>query len=133
MEKRKTRGIGIRAKILLPASVVIILLCTVMGVNSYQRTKEGLIEMGVEEAQMAATISTKVIDAEMVAEMSAGEKGTEAYNALLESMFDIKEDCGIQYLYTLYTDGDKVYYGIDADNTETVNEFGTVLKCRIGN
>lgn len=124
MEKRKTRGIGIRTKILLPASVVIILLCAVMGVNSYQRIKEGLVEMGVEEAQMAAVIATKVIDADQVAQMSAEKKQSAEYRALWESMVSIKEDCGIQYLYTLFTDGSKVYYGIDADDTEHVNEFG---------
>ena len=63
MKIGKTRSIGIRAKILFPASMVIILLCLVMGTTSYQRIEEGLIAMGVEEAQMAATISTKVIDA----------------------------------------------------------------------
>lgn len=124
MGKRKTRGIGIRTKILLPVSAVIILLCAVMGVNSYQRIKEGLVEMGVEEAQMAAVISTKVIDADLVAQMSVEKKGSGEYNALLESMFGVKEDCGIQYLYTLFTDGNQVYYGIDADNTESVNDFG---------
>lgn len=50
MGRAKTRGISIRAKILFPTSVVIILLCVVMGINSYQRTKEGLVAMGVEEA-----------------------------------------------------------------------------------
>lgn len=35
MKKRKTRGLGIRAKILFPASLVIVLLCVVMGCNSY--------------------------------------------------------------------------------------------------
>lgn len=124
MRDRKTRGIGIRTKIILPASAVMILLCVVMGVNSYQRIKEGLVEMGVEEAQMAAVISTKVINADQVAEMSPEQKGSEAYSALLEAMFDVKEDCGIQYLYTLYADGNQVYYGIDADRTESVNEFG---------
>ena len=112
MKKRRTRGIGIRTKILFPTSMAIILLCVVMGVNSYQRTKEGLIEMGVEEAQMAAAISTKVIDADLIAGMSAENVGSETYNALLDAMFDVKRDCGIQYLYTLYTDGNKVYYGI---------------------
>lgn len=124
MRDRKTRGIGIRTKIILPASAVMILLCVVMGVNSYQRIKEGLVEMGVEEAQMATVISTKVINADQVAEMSPEQKGSEAYSALLEAMFDVKEDCGIQYLYTLYADGNQVYYGIDADKTENVNEFG---------
>lgn len=125
MKKRKTRGIGIRAKILFPASAVIVLLCAVMGVNSYQRTKEGLIAMGVEEAQMAAMISTKVIDAGQIAELSAENKESDEYNALLDAMLGIKRDCGIKYLYTLYTDGDRVYYGIDADR---VNEYGAVFE-----
>ena len=124
MEKRKTKGIGIRTKILLPVTVVIILLCVVMGVNSYQRTKEGFVEMGVEEAQMAAVISARTIDADQLAGMSAEDQGSAEYNALLESMRSIKEDCGIQYLYTLYADGNKVYYGIDTDNSESFNEFG---------
>lgn len=126
--RRKTRGIGIRIKILFPASVVIILLCTIMGLNSYLRTKEGLIAMGVEEAQMAAIISTKVIDADQVAKLSAENKGSEEYNAVLDVMFGVKRDCGFKYLYTLYTDGDRVYYGIDADDTESVNDYGVVFE-----
>lgn len=128
MKKRKTRGLGIRTKILFPASIVIILLCTVMGYNSYQRTKDGLIAMGVEEAQMAAIISTKVIDAEQIAALSAKKQDSEEYNALFAAMLDIKHACGIKYLYTLYTDGDKVYYGVDADDTENVNDYGTAFE-----
>lgn len=128
MEKRKPRGIGIRTKILFPTSVAIVLLCVVMGINSYQRTKEGLIAMGVEEAQMAAVISTKVIDADLVAELSAESIGSEEYNALRGAMVGVKDDCGIRYLYTLYSDGSRVYYGIDADDTENVNDFGTLFE-----
>ncbi|MBD5468848.1 MAG: methyl-accepting chemotaxis protein [Lachnospiraceae bacterium] len=128
MIKRKTRGIGIRAKILFPTSVAIILLCAVMGFNSYQRTKEGLVEMGVEEAQMAAVISTRVIDAELVAEMSAETQNSEEVNALLQTMLELKQSCGIKYLYTLYTDGNRVYYGIDADNTDRKNAYGVVFE-----
>lgn len=127
MEKRKPRGIGIRTKILFPTTIAIILLCVVMGLNSYLRTKEGLIAMGVEEAQMAAIISTKVIDADLVAALSAENKNNEEYSVLFNTMLGVKQDCGIQYLYTLYTDGSKVYYGIDADNTENINDFGTVF------
>lgn len=128
MRKIKTRGIGIRFKILIPASIVIVILCTIMGINSYQRTKEGLVEMGVEEAQMAAIISTKVIDAGQIAALSAEQKGSEEYNAMFNAMLGIKQDCGIKYLYTLYTDGTKVYYGIDADNTSSANAFGNVFE-----
>lgn len=128
MIKRKTRGIGIRAKILIPTSMAIILLCVVMGFNSYQRTKEGLVEMGVEEAQMAAVISARVIDAGLVAEMSAETQNSEEVSALLQTMLELKQSCGIQYLYTLYTDGNRVYYGIDADNTDRKNAYGAVFE-----
>lgn len=125
MKKRKTRGIGIRTKILFPTSVMIILLCVIMGLNSYLRTKEGLIAMGVEEAQMAATISTKAIDVDQLAEISASGENTEAYDALFHSMCGIKDDCGIKFLYTLYTDQNNVYYGIDADTTAACHDFGS--------
>ncbi|MCI8377486.1 MAG: methyl-accepting chemotaxis protein [Lachnospiraceae bacterium] len=128
MKRRKTRGIGIRAKIILPASLIIVVLCAVMGLNSYLHIKDGLVDMGVEEAQMAAVISTKVIDAGQLAAMSEDKVGTGEYNALFDAMNGVKEDCGIKYLYTLYTDGDKVYYGIDADNTESKNDFGAVFE-----
>jgi len=128
MKRRKTRGIGIRAKIILPASLIIVVLCAVMGLNFYLHIKDGLVDMGVEEAQMAAVISTKVIDAGQLAAMSEDKVGTGEYNALFDVMNGVKEDCGIKYLYTLYTDGDKVYYGIDADNTESKNDFGAVFE-----
>lgn len=125
MKTRRIRGISIRFKILLPASLVVILLCVIMGLNSYLRFKDAMVEMGVEEAQMAAVISTRVIDADQVAQMSAEQEGSAEYTAIRDTMLDIKEECGIHYLYTLYTAGEKVYYGIDADNTEHVNDFGT--------
>ena len=128
MKQRKTRGIGIRMKILVPTTAVIIVLCVIMGTNSYLRIKEGLVAMGVEEAQMAATVATKAIDVEQLVQMSSEKTGSEEFNALFNAMIGIKQDCGIQYLYTLYTDGSKVYYGIDADNTDSVNDFGSVFE-----
>lgn len=84
--------------------------------------------MGVEEAQMAAVVSTKAIDADLLAGMSAEKKGSEEYNELLGSMIGIKQDCGIQYLYTLYTDGSRVYYGIDTDDAGDAKDFGVVFE-----
>ena len=128
MEKRKTPGLGIRAKILIPASVVILLMCVIMSTNSYLRTKEGLVAMGVEEAQMAATVSTKVIDAQLLAGLSPEKQGSEEYNTLLTLMYGVKEDCGIEYMYTLYTDGNLVYYGVDADEEGERKDFGDVFE-----
>lgn len=124
MGKHKTRGISIRMKIVIPASVLIVILCIIMGVNSYNRTKDGLVEMGVEEARMAAVISVKVIDPEKLASLTPESGENEVYTELHKTMSGIKRDCGIMYLYTLYTDGSQVYYGIDVDDTSSKRQFG---------
>lgn len=125
MKKEKTRGLGIRFKIVLPTSILIVILCIIMGVNSYMRTESGLVDLGVEEARMAAVISARVIDADLLQTMTPASEGSDEYEGILTAMTSIREDCGIQYLYTLYTDGSQVYYGVDSDTAESHNAFGT--------
>lgn len=124
MNIHKTRGVSIRWKIVSPTSLLIMILCIVMGTMSYNRTKDGLVAMGVEEARMAAVISTQVIDAEKLTSLTPESGENEVYNELLQTMNGIRQDCGIMYLYTLYTDGSQVYYGIDTDTSSSHNPFG---------
>ncbi len=124
MKREKTRGISIRTKILAPTSILIVLLCVVMGVSAYMRTRDGLVAMGVEEARMAAIISVKVINGDELEKAVQGGEQSAEYQALAATMDSIREDCGIKYLYTLYTDGSQVYYGIDTDDTENHSELG---------
>lgn len=128
MKRKKTRKMGIRNKIILPTTALIVLLCLVMGVNSYKRTEDGLIAMGVEEARMAAVISTKVIDVEKLSVLTPGSEDSAEYAEVLAAMAGVRDDCGIRFLYTLYTDGSQVYYGIDTDTSQSHNEFGQVFE-----
>lgn len=122
--ERRTKGFSIRTKILFPASALIILIGVILGISSYQRISDGLIGMGIEEAAMAAKIAAKVIDGDMLENLSIGDEETQEYNALLESMRGIQQDCGIAFLYTLYTDGNKVYYSVDTDTTSNQSAIG---------
>ena len=54
--KIRTRRLTIRAKILIPSIIIVVLVCGLMGYNSYTRFEESMVRMGVEEADMAATI-----------------------------------------------------------------------------
>lgn len=106
-------------KILVPATLIIIALCLALGINSYRRTAAGFIAMGVEEADMASSIAVEVIDGDLAGEVAAaGDENSEAYQTLLSAMRSVQENCGIAFLYFLYTDGSRVYYGVDTDATE---------------
>lgn len=122
--KRKTRKMGIKYKILIPTVLVVLLVCTVLGINSYNQISNGMIEMGVEQAEMSATIAAMAVDGDKVADLKPGDEGTADYEAVLNNLRNIQQTCGIAFLYTLYTDGETVYYGVDTDTSEAQCAIG---------
>lgn len=115
---KKTRKLSIGAKILIPIGLIVIAVCAVMGASAYRNINEGMVAMGVEEAQMAGKIATRIIDGDAVELLEPGCEETENYQQLLASMREVQEEYGILYMYTLYTDGQKIYYGVDTDTSE---------------
>ena len=113
--KIRTRRLTIRVKILIPSVIIVVLVCGLMGYNSYMRFEESMVRMGVEEADMAATIVVDSLDANLVSEVTVGSEGTQVYQNLQGNLRKKQKACGIAFLYTLYTDGKKVYYGVDSD------------------
>lgn len=113
--KIRTRRLTIRAKILIPSIIIVVLVCGLMGYNSYTRFEKSMVRMGVEEADMAATIVADSLDAKLVYEVTVGSEGTQVYQNLQGDLRKKQKACGIAFLYTLYTDGKKVYYGVDSD------------------
>lgn len=116
--KTKVRRLSIRWKIVIPATILIIIICTVIGVNSYNRIKTGMIQLGVEEAQMAASITGFVVDGDSLTQVGTGFENTEEYQNNLIALRQIQSICGIAYLYTLHTDDNvELYYDIDTDES----------------
>lgn len=113
--KIRTRRLTIRAKILIPSIIIVVLVCGLMGYNSYTRFEKSMVRMGVEEADMAATIVADSLDAKLVYKVTVGSESTQVYQNLQGDLRKKQKACGIDFLYTLYTDGKKVYYGVDSD------------------
>lgn len=120
----KTRKLSIRFKLLIPVTIVILAICLAMGITSYERIKKGMVAMGVEEARMAAQVAEYTIDGELVGKIEPGSENSEEYQALTESMRQVQQDMGIAYMYTLYTDGSAVYYGVDTDTSANRQSVG---------
>ncbi len=131
--KQKTRGLSIRYKILIPASILIVVMGLVLGASSYLKIKSSLIDIGVEEAGMAATIAAQNVDGDLLeAAVASGNMESDAYLSVQNGLVSIRDACGIKYLYTLYTDGTTVYYGVDADTGESASELGEVFEIPYG-
>lgn len=128
INKHKTRLASIRTKILLPTSFLIAIICISMGVLLYHRAEEGMIAMGVEEAQMASRIAANVIDGNMLKDIVPGCEKDETYQTMLTQLRKMQKVCGIAYLYTLYTDEKDVFYAVDTDTSELQRKVGDVFE-----
>ncbi len=119
----KVRTLSIKVKILVPILILVVGICVVLGMNSYSRMESSMVEMGVEQADMASGIALNVVDGDLLAGLSVGAEDSEAYRSIRSSMQAIQQVCGIEFLYTLYAENGQVYYGVDSD-TENPCAYG---------
>ncbi|MDE7177307.1 MAG: methyl-accepting chemotaxis protein [Lachnospiraceae bacterium] len=123
--KTKVKKLSIRWKILIPSTILIVIMCAVIGLNSYNRIKTGMIQLGVEEAQMAASIAGFVVNGDSLSGIGSGYESTEEYQNNLTALRQIQNLCGIAYLYTLHTnDNAQLFYGIDTDDSNSQKKPG---------
>ncbi len=126
--RERTRRMSIRVKVLVPANLLVLLVCVILGISSYKSINNGMVAMGAEEALMAAKIAVDVTDGDMVEKITPGCEDTEEYQALLALLRETQQEYGIAYLYTLYTDGNQVYYGVDTSEDEYQAKVGDVFE-----
>ena len=120
----KKMKLSIRWKIIIPATLLIIAVCISMGIYSYYCIQDGMVDMGVEQAATAAKIVTEILDTDTLENLQTGCEDSKEYQDILQTLRKAQESYGIAYLYTLYEDEGKVYYGVDADNSGEQCVFG---------
>ncbi len=120
----KQKRVSIKVKILLPVGLLVTILCVILGISSYRRMKDGMVAMGVEQADIVSKVAVKVVDGDVLKGLEPGCEDSAEYQALWDAMSEIQQSYGIKYLYTLHTDKQAVYYGIDTDASEERADFG---------
>lgn len=126
--KQKVRRISIRTKILVPSMILVTVICLILGLNAYRHVYFGMMEMGIEEAEMAANVALSAVKGDALTGVSEGFEKAGVYHIMLADMRDVQKTCGIAYLYTLYEQDGKVYYSMDTDETEQQNLPGALFE-----
>ena len=120
--RRKTRRLSIKAKILIPVVIVIMLVCGFMGILLKERMKNSLTAMGREQAETMVVIAAKEVEGDLVEQIKIGDEKPDTYASICNKLKAIKSGTKIKYIYTLYTDGQKVYYGVDDSEESPIGE-----------
>ena len=116
--KQRSRKLSIRMKIILSVIGIMVIVFGFLGGTSIITMRTNLIEMGGEQAQVAAGLALNEIDADALMKLKPGDEDGKLYNSIVEPLREMQKACGVKYLYTLTTDGNKVYYGVDTDETD---------------
>ena len=114
----KTRRLGIGLKILLPVMVLILADILYISLSLYNKSQESMIQLAADQALMAANVSVSDVYGNSIRTLKPGDEETTGYQMAAEALRANMDVCGVKYLYTLYTDGTNVYYGVDADDSE---------------
>lgn len=124
--RHRTRRLGIKAKVLVPTAIIVAMVCFCITVLFKTRMETDMVLTGAEMAAYVGSLVENDINGNLVEMLAPGAEDTIAYSVLGESMKKTQEGSAIRYMYILYTDGEKVYYGIDIDeedHQETGAEF----------
>lgn len=117
-DRIRVRKMSFGVKLIIPTYIVVIILSVVIGIKNYTSSRDLLIQMGAEQAATVAKVAADVVDPEMVKLIDEDAAETEEYEIILNNLRNVQKSYDIMYLYTLYTDGTEVYYGVDADDSE---------------
>lgn len=117
-KKQKTRKMNIRNKILIPVLIIILVVSTALGTMMYLIGQAAYINTGVEKSHLAASIASSMIDGDAIAQCKGDCAETAVYQTELASLREIRETCGILYMYTIYEENGQLYYGVDTDESE---------------
>lgn len=121
---KKVRKISINRKILLTSGVLLLLFTLILGMDFYNTMKKNMVGMGVDQAKTVVHAVAKSLDVDSMEGLKPGDETSKEYKTALEFMRKAKEEYNMAYLYTLTTDGSKVYFGIDTDESDGQSMIG---------
>ncbi len=116
--RRRTRRLGIKSKVLVPTALIVAMVCCCMGLLFKSRMETDMVLTGAEMAAYVGGLVESDINGNLVGMLAPGAEDSIAYKVLGDSMRDTMEGSAIRYMYILYADGEKVYYGLDLDQED---------------
>jgi len=127
MKKRKVRFLSIRQKFMLMAAVCIMLVSFSIGFIAYYTMQNRMISMLADNARAQASLVSNQVDKNMHKGITPGKEDTTQYKKIRQILSDAIEVSTAKYIYTLYTDGTAVYYGVDGNTSEEYYRIGDVF------
>ena len=117
------KRISIKWKILIPILALNIIVCSTLGIILGSRMSKTTAELAAQQALVAARMTAKAVNVEEILTLGRGDEDTEVYLNAAAALDAAREEAGVLFAYTLYTDGTYVYYGVEAAMEEPIGSM----------
>ena len=130
-KNRKTRKLSMTVKLLLMTCLVVFGSISIIVTLTIRARSKDYKNLAGKEAQAISVLIQEHLDKEVFKQAVKNGQGSEEFNQVKQQLTDYIEKTDMKYIYTLWTDGEVVYYGIDGDPEEPVDygeEFEETLE-----
>lgn len=125
--KKKNRKAGIKAKIIIPTTLVVIGVCVCMALIFKWQMETNMVSTGGQVAEYIAARAVAQTDGNLVEKIPENGEGSAPYNAVKNSIVPVIEKAPVTDMYLLYTDGGQIYYMMDLKE-DNEKSFGMVCE-----
>lgn len=120
MKKKLKVKKGLKTKIIIPTTIVLICVCICMALIFKYQMEKDMISTGGQVAEYIANRAATAIDGNLVEKIPEKGEGSAPYNAVKNSIAPVIKGAPIVNMYILYTDGEKVLYMLDMNEDSPV-------------
>ena len=117
---KKGKRISIKWKILTPVLIVNIIVCATLGIILGARMSNTTTDLAAQQALIAARITAKSVNPDEIIKLNPGDDHSALYVKEAAALEAARIEAGMIYAYTLTTDGNQVYYGVEAAMDEPI-------------
>lgn len=118
--KNHAKKTSVKWKIMTPILILATIVCVGQGLFLGLRMSQITREMAAEQALAAAKAVSSSVNVKMVTEFERGDEGGSEYIRAAKVLDLARADAGVLFAYVLTTDGNGVYYALDASQEEPV-------------
>ncbi len=128
---RKTRKLSMTVKLLLMTCLVVFGSISIIVTLTIRARTKDYKNLAGKEAKAVAVLIQEHMDKDLFKQGMENGQGSAEFKQVQQLLTDYIEKTDMKYIYTLWTDGETVFYGIDGDPAEPVDcgeEFEETLE-----
>lgn len=117
-KKQKPRLLSIKTKLMGSTAIIITAVCLVMSFISYFTLKNRMTELAIKVAKVSAQATSSDINGAALSYLKKGDENQTSYKIIRSDLQKAMEKYNIKYMYTIYREDGKLYYGVDGEKKD---------------